>query len=119
MADVDDEVSRFFERYASALLARDARTIATMYAVPGLIVFPGSVIAISDAAQTEQFFASSWGQYDGVDAIDTQIDIIRRAPGTVWVDVTWSYGGRPRERFCYQLLGGAGGYQIVVLTPLG
>jgi hypothetical protein len=28
-------------------------------------------------------------------------------------------GGAARERFCYQLIEGAGGYQIAVLTPMG
>jgi len=114
----DDDVSLFFERYASALLARDARAIAGMYAVPGLIVFPGAVLPITDARQTEDFFASTWGQYDGVDAVEQQVALMGSAPGTVWADVTWSYGGRPQERFCYQLLRGPDGYQIVVLTPL-
>lgn len=40
------------------------------------------------------------------------------APGSVWADVTWGYGGGPRERFCYQLIEGPDGYQIAVLTPL-
>ena len=40
------------------------------------------------------------------------------APGTVWADVTWFYGGRAQERFCYQLVAGAQGYRIAVLTPM-
>jgi hypothetical protein len=40
------------------------------------------------------------------------------APRSLWVDVTWSYGGKPQERFCYQLVEGPDGYQIAVLTPL-
>jgi hypothetical protein len=61
----DDEVGSSFERYAAALLAamrprcdRDATAIAGMYAVPGLIVVPGSVIPISGERQTEEF--GSW-----------------------------------------------------------
>ncbi len=119
MSDVDDEVRQFFDRYASALLARDAAAIAGMYAVPSLIVFPGAVIPVSDAQQTEQFFASSWGQYDGVDEAEPDVRLMGRGPGAVWADVTWSYGGQPRERFCYQLLEGPDGWRIVVLTPLG
>ncbi|MHB1133205.1 MAG: Cif family virulence factor [Chloroflexota bacterium] len=116
MADVNQEVEQFFERYASALLARDAKAIAGMYAVPSLILFPGNSIAVSDAKQTEAFFASSWGQYEGVDAVDKQIVIMGEAPGSIWADVTWSYGGQPRERFCYQLVAGTKGWQIAVLT---
>jgi hypothetical protein len=40
------------------------------------------------------------------------------APGTLWADVTWSYGGQPCERFCYQLVEGTEGWQIAVLTPM-
>ena len=113
-----ERVERFFERYAAALLARDAKAMATMYAVPGLILFPGQPIPVSDAKQTEAFFASSWGQYEGVDAVEKRVAIMGEAPGSIWADVTWSYGGRPRERFCYQLVEGAGGHQIAVLTPM-
>jgi ketosteroid isomerase-like protein len=118
MTAINEKIDQFFERYASALLARDAKAIAQLYAVPSLILFPGTSIPVSDANQTENFFASSWGQYEGVDAVDKQILVMGEAPGTVWVDVTWSYGRQPRERFCYQLIEGTDGYQIAVLTPM-
>lgn len=118
MAETNEKVNQFFERYASALLARDEKTIAEMYAVPSLILFPDESIVVSDAKQTEEFFASSWEQYNGVDAVEKQIVVMGEAPGSVWADVTWSYGGQPRERFCYQLIEGAEGYQIAVLTPM-
>ncbi len=118
MTDISDTVHEFFERYAAALLARDERTMAGMYAVPSLILFPGKSIPVSDASQTEEFFAASWGQYDGVDAVDKQIVVMGEAPGSLWVDVTWSYNGKAQERFCYQLVAGTDGYQIAVLTPL-
>ncbi|MDZ4092925.1 MAG: hypothetical protein U1D68_17160 [Arthrobacter sp.] len=116
MNETKEKVAGFFERYASALLARDATAIAGMYAVPSLILFPGTSIPVSDARQTEEFFASAFGQYDGVNDVEKQIDIMGEAPGTVWADVTWSYGGRPRERFCYQLVDSGEGYRIAVLT---
>ncbi|MEV4169598.1 hypothetical protein [Nonomuraea sp. NPDC049709] len=118
MRNDDDKVNGFFRRYAAALLARDAKAIAGMYAVPSLILFPGASIAVSDAGQTESFFAASWDQYDGIDELDQQVVIMAEAPGSVWADVTWSYSGRPRERFCYQLVEGGDGYRIAVLTPL-
>jgi len=118
MAGSNPEADRFFERYAAALLARDAKAMAGMYAVPSLILFPGRSISVSDTHQTEEFFAASWSQYDGVDAVDSEIVVMGEAPGSLWADVTWSYGGRPRERFCYQLVDGADGYQIAVLTPM-
>ena len=59
-----------------------------LYAVPSLILFPGDRIVVSDTAQTEQFFASSWAQYDGVDAVANHVNVMAEAPGTVWADVT-------------------------------
>ena len=118
MTATHERVARFFDRYAAALLARDEQAIATMYAVPALILFPGQSIAVSDSGQTATFFAASWDQYEGVDTADKAIVIMGEAPGSAWADVTWSYDGQPRERFCYQLVEGADGYQIAVLTPM-
>jgi hypothetical protein len=108
----------FFDSYQAALLDRDAPRIATMYAVPGLILFPGSAVAVSDPAQTEHFFAASFGQYEGVTTVDHTLTILAEASHSVWADVTWSYDGAPRERFCYQLVDSPDGLQIAVLTPL-
>ncbi|MBB2922058.1 hypothetical protein [Cellulomonas cellasea] len=118
MTTIDDEVHEFFDRYAAALLARDEAAVARLYAVPALIVFPGTTIPVTDARQTEQFFASAWEQYAGVDSADARITLLAHGPAGVWADVTWSSDGEPRERFCYQLLRGRDGWQIVVLTPL-
>lgn len=118
MTHSSDITRHFFDRYEAALLARDAKTIATMYAVPSLILFPGNSVPVSDARQTEEFFASSWSQYEGVDEVDNQIVIMGETPGSIWADVTWSYQGTAKERFCYQLIEGPGGYQIAVLTPM-
>ena len=111
-------VEEFFDRYAAALLARDAATVATLYAVPSLILFPGQPLAVTDVQQTEAFFAGSWDQYAGVDAMQRSITIMGTGPGTVWVDVTWSYGAGVTEHFCYQLVDGPAGLQIAVLTLL-
>jgi hypothetical protein len=116
MTDTVGTTAEFFERYAAALLARDERAIAKMYAVPSLILFPGTAIPVTDAQQTEEFFASSWPQYDGIDVVDKQIRIMGKAPHSIWADVTWIFDGKPQERFCYQLVDGPNGYQIAVLT---
>lgn len=118
MTDLNERVTQFFDGYLSALLARDAKAIATMYAIPSLILFPGQSIPVSDARQTEEFFASSWDQYEGVDTVDKHIVVMGEAPGCVWADVTWSFDGQSRERFCYQLVEGGGAYEIAVLTPM-
>ena len=116
MNTAHEKTTRFFDRYASALLARDEAAVATLYAVPSLILFPGQSIAVSATEQTEQFLASSWSQYDGVDSAEPEISIMGEAPGSVWADVTWRYDGLARERFCYQLIEGDQGTQIAVLT---
>lgn len=108
----------FFYRYQAALLERDAARIASMYAVPGLILFAASSVAVTDPAQTEQFFTASFAQYEGVTAVDHELTTIAQTKHSVWADVTWSYDGRPQERFCYQLINTAADPQIAVLTPL-
>jgi ketosteroid isomerase-like protein len=107
----------FFERYRAALLDRDAGRIATMYAVPALILFPEASVVVTDQAQTEQFFAGSFGQYDGVTEVSLELTVMAETAHSVWADVTWSYDGRPQERFCYQLVR-LDDPQIAVLTPL-
>ncbi len=42
MTDTTVKADQFFDRYATALLARDAKAIAGMYAVSSLILFPGT-----------------------------------------------------------------------------
>ena len=118
MTTTSDNAAEFFDRYAAALLARDEKAIAKMYAVPSLILFPGASIPVSDARQTEEFFASSWSQYEGVNTVDRQMVIMAEAPSSLWADVTWIYGGKAQERFCYQLIPGPDGPQIAVLTPM-
>lgn len=110
---------QFFAEYASALLARDAAAVARLYAVPSVILFPGNSVAVNDQAQTEAFFASAWGQYDGVDEAVPEIAIMASTPASIWADVTWRYNGAPRERLCYQLIpGDDDAWRIAVLTPL-
>jgi ketosteroid isomerase-like protein len=118
MAELSERVEEFFDRYAAALLARDAGAVADFYGVPSLILFPGASIAVTSRDQTEEFFAASWVQYEGVDAVEKRVRILAEAPWSVWADVAWAYGGGPRERFCYQLIDGSDGLRIAVLTPL-
>jgi ketosteroid isomerase-like protein len=118
MTNTKAAVEEFFARYQAALLARDAATVAQMYAVPGLILFPGNPIAVTDPGQTEAFFATTWQQYEGIEEVEKNLVIMAEAPGSVWVDVTWTYGSRGGERFCYQLVVIGDRYQIAVLTPL-
>ena len=114
----EETVTEFFTRYTQALMARDEKQVASLYAVPGLILFPGQSLAVSDQAQTERFFASAWGQYEGVTETHTDAAVVAEAPGSVWVDVTWRHMGAPHERLMYQLVETDGAWRIAVLTPL-
>lgn len=118
MTQINDKTQLFLDRYEAALLARDERTIAQMYAVPSLIVFPGNSTVVADQAQVNEFFASAWEQYEGATEEEHRARLMAEAPGTLWVDVTWISPERPRERFCYQLVENDGEYRIGVLTPM-
>lgn len=108
----------FFETYSRALLDRDPKAIADHYAVPALIEFPDQAIAVSDPAQTEDFFAGAFGQYEGVTSTSADIHVVAETGHSLWAEVTWSYNGTPAERNVYQLVRANGGWKIAVLTPL-
>lgn len=111
--------TEFFDSYKSALIDRDAQDVAGHYAVPALIEFPGQAIAVSDAAQTEQFFAGAFGQYDDVTDVDAAVRVVAATGHSLWVDVAWDHhGGAPDERNMYQLVRVDDGWKIAVLTPL-
>lgn len=118
--DENSEVhTQFFDAYTRALLDRDAATIADHYAVPALIEFPGQRILVTDAAQTETFFASAFGQYSGVTEVDVDVTVASSSEHSIWADFTWKYlGGAPDERNMYQLMRTDAGWKIAVLTPL-
>ena len=75
---------------------------------------------VTDEAQTEQFFASAWGQYEGVTETHTELTVVAESRVSVWVDVTWNHvGAEPEQRLMYQLVDTGGTWRIAVLTPLG
>lgn len=109
----------FFDAYTRALLDRDAGAVAGHYAVPALIEFPEQAIAVTDAGQTEDFFAGAFGQYENVSAADATVDVVAATGHSIWADVTWDHhGGAPDERNMYQLVRSGDGWKIAVLTPL-
>ena len=118
MDEAIDFAHEFFRIYTDALLARDADGLADLYAVPALIAFPQQSIVVTDAAQTREFFASSWEQYHGVTEVEPAIEVLSSCPHSIWADVEWTYDGEPRERFVYQLLNDGDRWQVGVLTPL-
>src|SRR5699024_952761 len=104
MNEDNDVHTEFFYSYARALIDRDAAAIADHYAVPALIEFPGQRISVTDAGQTESFFAGVFGQYEAVTEVDAAVSVIASTGHSIWADVTWRYhGGAPDERIMYQL----------------
>ncbi|WP_209325921.1 hypothetical protein [Brevibacterium renqingii] len=111
--------TEFFDTYSRALIDRDATAIADHYAVPALIEFPGQRILVTDASQTESFFAGAFDQYEGVTEADAAVSDVASTGHSIWADVTWAYhGGAPDERNMYQLVQTDDGWKIAVLTPL-
>jgi hypothetical protein len=117
-ATASQVADEFFADYTRALMDRDPAAIAERYSVPALIAFPGQLIAVSDASQTVDFFASAIGQYDSVSTATTEIRVAAATPASIWADVTWTYDSHPGERNMYQLVQTAEGWRIGVLTPL-
>lgn len=111
------DAQEFFDTYAAAMLARDARAIADLYAVPALVEFPGQAVAVSDSPQTEQFFSASFDQYAAVTDVAPTVRTIAHTGHSHWVEVIWSYDGTPTEQYIYQLVRTADGWKIAVLTP--
>ena len=118
--EIHDIIAReFFDSYTRALLDRDAKAIAEHYAVPALIEFPEQAIAVSDARQTEEFFAGAFGQYEGVSRSDAAVEVVAATGHSIWADVSWHHhGGAPDERSMYQLVRNGDKWTIAVLTPL-
>ncbi|WP_209374181.1 hypothetical protein [Brevibacterium renqingii] len=111
--------TEFFDTYSRALINRDATAIADHYAVPALIEFPGQRILVTDASQTESFFAGAVDQYEGVTEADVAVSVVASTEHSIWADVTWTYhGGAADERNMYQLVQTDDGWKIAVLTPL-
>jgi len=125
MDENNDVHTEFFDSYTRAVIDRDAAAIAAHYAVPALIEFPGQRILVTDAGQTEGFFAQAFGQYEGVTELDADVAVAAATEHSIWADVTWKYSGggadsdvAPDERNMYQLVQVDDGWKIAVLTPL-
>ncbi|NQX13640.1 DUF4440 domain-containing protein [Microbacteriaceae bacterium VKM Ac-2855] len=110
--------AEFFDRYTAALLSRDAHAVASLYAVPALILFPQQSIPVSDAGQAAAFFGEAFTQYEGVTSTRAEVAVAAESTHSIWADVTWHHSNDTTEHHMYQLVYGAGGWRIAVLTPL-
>src|SRR5690606_41603558 len=95
----DTIADTFFATYRRPLLDRDAHAIADHYTVPALIEFPGQAIAVTDAQQTLDFFASAVGQSEGGRDTKAERAGIAEAGHSVWADAPWDDDGERAERF--------------------
>ena len=118
VGDVDTSAEDFFAAYRQALLARDADALARLYAVPGLILFPGQSVPVSSTEQTRQFFTAAFQQYEGVTQATADVTVLAQTVHSIWVDVTWQYDRGDGERMIYQLVDADSAWRIAVLTPV-
>jgi len=90
----DGAVVEFLDRFARALTAGDAREIASMWAVPALVIGDGALRAVNSLRDVEEFFSGAKDQYNARGITDTRAEIF----GLEWVtdrivvvDVRWPY----------------------------
>jgi hypothetical protein len=90
----DSSVQDFLDRMGRALTAGDGKTIATMWGIPALVIGDAMVMAVTTAAEVEQFFGGAKDQYNERGITDTRAEILRLEWVTdriVVVDVRWPY----------------------------
>jgi ketosteroid isomerase-like protein len=75
----DTNVQPFLDRYARALAAGDAATVASMWETPALVVADQTVRAVAAGSEVEAFFRGAIGQYTERGITGTRADI-------VWLD---------------------------------
>lgn len=111
-------VHDFFSDYTRALLSRDPDAVAACYAVPALICFPGRSMAVSERAQTRDYFSANLPTYASVTTLKPELDVVAATDASIWADVTWHFDSMPPERYMYQLVLDGDRWRIAVLTPL-
>lgn len=128
MTDTTTEsVAAFLDRYARALSEIDLDALADCYHYPALAVTRRGCQAVSDPAQTREFFAANGAAYKarGIDAVRITNPRPAYDEDGLWVgladlenlDADGRHVGTKHN--AYQLLRGADGrWRIVVTTPL-
>jgi hypothetical protein len=88
------EVQAFLARLARSLTAGDGKSVASMWAVPALIVGDSEVRAVGNSAELEQFFGGARAQYNAKGIVDTRADILELKWLTsriALVELRWPY----------------------------
>ncbi|HET6585783.1 MAG TPA: hypothetical protein VFG69_20145, partial [Nannocystaceae bacterium] len=89
-----DDVLKFLDAYAAALLRGDARAIAAMWEAPALVVGDAGVHAVASTAEVEHFFAGAKDEYAARHITGTRPDVQRLEWATdriAIVRVWWPY----------------------------
>jgi hypothetical protein len=87
-------VQEFLDRLAHALTRGDGRTVASMWAVPALVIGDDEIKAVSSLQEVELFFSGAKEHYNTRGITDTHADIQRLEWATdriALVDVRWPY----------------------------
>ena len=90
----DAIVQEFLDRLAGALTRGDGRTVASMWAVPALVIGDDDIKAVTSLDEVERFFSGAKEQYNARGITDTHADIQRLEWATdriAVVDVRWPY----------------------------
>jgi ketosteroid isomerase-like protein len=94
-ADDDDaDVQALLDRMAKALTAGDARTVASLWETPALVVGDEMLMAARTPEEVERFFSGAKDQYNKMGITDTRADIVRLTWATgriAIVQVRWPY----------------------------
>lgn len=94
MAERDADVQEFLNNFSRALTAGDGRKVATMWAVPALVLGDDMEMVVNTPAEVEKFFAGAKDEYNKRGITDTHADItnLRWATDRIAiVSVRWPY----------------------------
>lgn len=92
MAIAKQDVDGFFTEYGQALGSRDAKSIATHWGIPSLVMSDEGPVPVASSREVEAFFSSSMQQYDGVAEAKAIIaDVTALSENVVAVEIEWQH----------------------------
>jgi hypothetical protein len=92
MEIIEPAIRRALERVGNALSARDARSVAQAWQLPGLVLSDTASRAVADADEIEAFFAQAiaWYRSQGIVATRPEIQSVEPLSDRLAaVDVRW------------------------------
>jgi len=92
MAITRQDLEGFFTEYGRALGSRDAKSIATHWGIPGLVMSDAGAVPVASAGDVEAFFSAAMPQYDGVaEAKATIVHVAWLSANVVAVEIQWQH----------------------------